>query len=152
MLFLQDRMQHPKRFEDTGARAEVEALVLREQTLEDELVRSGSAQADIGVLVADDLVVSAVVNGRKARFAERRQRISGNRRGIALADDDDGGHAEVFWIESRRNRRARKSKLYAVPQTRSRTLVHRWCGKHRHRRQAGRHPCADRIPPEIGDR
>src|SRR5207237_3857087 len=103
---------HPKRLEDSGAMAEVEIVVLGEKAFEDELMRRRSAKTDVRVLVANDLVIGTIVNGGEPRVAERRQRIGGDRRGIALADDDDGCHAELS-VSRRRNRRARKSKLYA---------------------------------------
>ena len=72
------------------------AIVLCEKAFEHQLVRGRAAQTDVRVLVADDLVVRAIVHSGKARVAERRERIGGDRRGVALADDDDCGHAELF--------------------------------------------------------
>ena len=65
---------------------------MAQQALEHELVRGRAAQADVGVAVTHDLVVRAVVLGRQARVAERRQRIGGDGDGVALADDDECGH------------------------------------------------------------
>ena len=89
-------MEHAKRLENSGPVAEIEIVVLREKAFEHELVRSRAAQADIRVLIADDLVVRAIVHGGEARVAERRERIGGDRGGVALADDDNGGHAELL--------------------------------------------------------
>src|SRR5205823_12924861 len=91
VLFLEDWMQLAKRLEDRRLVREVEIAVLGEQALEHELVRGRSAQADIRVAIANDLVVRAIVFGGEPRVAERRQRISSDRNGIALADNDESG-------------------------------------------------------------
>src|SRR5262249_23745998 len=92
VLFLEDRMQLAERLEDRGLAAEVEFLVLREQALEHELMRSAAAQTDVGVPVFDDLVVDAVELRGQPRIAERGERIGGDGDFVVLADDDESGH------------------------------------------------------------
>jgi hypothetical protein len=73
VLLLEDRVKLAKRLEDRRLVREIEVAVLREKAFEHELVRCGSAQPDVRVPVADDLVIGSIVLGGKARIAERRQ-------------------------------------------------------------------------------
>ncbi len=85
-------MQLAERLEDRRLVREIEVALLREEAREHELVRGRPAQADVGIAIADDLVVRAVVVGGEPRIAECGQRVGGDGNGVALADDDDGGH------------------------------------------------------------
>jgi hypothetical protein len=85
-------MQLAERLEDRALGGEVEVSVLREQALEHQLVRGGAAQSDVGVAMAHDLVVRAIVLRGEARVSERRQRIGCDGDGVALADDDERSH------------------------------------------------------------
>ena len=60
MLILEDGMQLAEGLENRGLAAEIEFLVLRQQALEDELVRCAAAEPHVSVAVAHDLVVDAI--------------------------------------------------------------------------------------------
>ena len=88
MLFLENRMEFAEGFENRALGREIEVFVLGEKALEHELMRGAAAQANIGPLMVDDLVVRAVELGRKPRISEGRQRIGGDGDFVVLADDD----------------------------------------------------------------
>jgi len=68
-------MELAKGFENGALGREIEVLVLGKKALEDELMRSASAQADVGALVMDDLVRRCCRIARQPRIAEGGQRI-----------------------------------------------------------------------------
>src|SRR5258705_171857 len=71
------------------------------------VVRGASRHAEVRVAVLRDLLGMPVVRGREARGAERRERVRGDDGGVALADDDDGGHLK----EARKARRSSSESI-----------------------------------------
>ena len=74
--------------------------MLREQALEDELMRGAAAKPDVGALVLDDLVGRPVELGGQAGVAERGQRIGGDGDFVVLANGNERGHGVGIRVAS----------------------------------------------------
>ena len=114
---------------------EIEIAVLREQALEDELVRGAAAQPDVGALVMDDLVGAPVELRGQPRVAERGQRIGGDGDFVVLANGNERGHGLPDAVARRGATLARRGKPEIIPCRRERFEARRR-RKHRDRRQA----------------
>ena len=91
-------MELAKALVDRRLAVETEVLHARDQVLEHELVRGAAGDADEGIAVDENFLRMAIVRGREPRRAERRERVRGEHRGVALANDDDRGHYFILTL------------------------------------------------------